>query len=92
MLPTFEMNNLNLGYNFQTRRGRGFTLHICIPCDKIFHMVLVYDFVTLTLILTCYSKTLTLAATINVFSYGCHPASVVVIWQLLLRGQYILKY
>ena len=31
--------NFNLGHNFQTSRGRALILHMCIPCDKTFHMV-----------------------------------------------------
>ena len=33
------LKNFNLGHNFQTRRGRAFILHMCIPCDETFHMV-----------------------------------------------------
>ena len=36
--PTFE--NIRFGYKFQTRSDRAFILHMCIPCDKTFHMVL----------------------------------------------------
>ena len=35
----FFFKNFNLGHNFQTRRDRIFLLHMCIPCDKTFHMV-----------------------------------------------------
>ena len=31
--------NFNLGHNFLTRRDKAFVLHMCIPCDKKFHMV-----------------------------------------------------
>ena len=31
--------NFNLGHNFQTRSDKAFILHMCIPCDKTFHMV-----------------------------------------------------
>ena len=31
--------NFNLGHNFLTKRDRAFILHMCIPCDKTFHMV-----------------------------------------------------
>ena len=31
--------NFNLDHNFQTRSDRPFILHMCIPCDKTFHMV-----------------------------------------------------
>ena len=33
--------NFNLGHNFQTRIlvGMTFIVHMCIPCDKTFHMV-----------------------------------------------------
>ena len=31
--------NFNLGHNFFTKRDRAFTLHMCIPCDKTFHIV-----------------------------------------------------
>ena len=33
------LKNFNLGHNFLTRRDRAFILHICISCDKTFHMV-----------------------------------------------------
>ena len=33
------LKNFNLGHNFLTRRDKGFILHMCIPCDKTFHMV-----------------------------------------------------
>ena len=29
-------SELNLGYNFWTKRDRAFILHMCVPCDKIF--------------------------------------------------------
>ena len=31
--------NFNLGHNFQTIKDRAFILHMCIPCNKTFHMV-----------------------------------------------------
>ena len=31
---------ISLGHNFQTRRNRAIILHMCILCDKTFHMVL----------------------------------------------------
>ena len=31
--------NFNLGHNFQTKRCKILILHMCIPCDKTFHMV-----------------------------------------------------
>ena len=31
--------NFNLGLNFLTSSDRAFILHVCIPCDKTFHMV-----------------------------------------------------
>ena len=38
---TFDLllKKFNLGHNFQTRRDRAFLLHMCIPCEKTFHMV-----------------------------------------------------
>ena len=33
------LKNFNLGHNFQTRSDRAFILHMCILCDKTFHMV-----------------------------------------------------
>ena len=33
------LKNFNLGHNFQTRSDRAYVLHMCIPCDKTFHMV-----------------------------------------------------
>ena len=33
------LKNFNLGRYFLTRRDRVFILHMCIPCDKNFHMV-----------------------------------------------------
>ena len=33
------LKNFNLGHNCLTRRDRAFILHMCIPCDKTFHMV-----------------------------------------------------
>ena len=33
------LKNFNLGHNFQTRSDKAFILHVCIPCDKTFHMV-----------------------------------------------------
>ena len=33
------LKNFNLGYYFLTRSDRAFILHMCIPCDKTFHMV-----------------------------------------------------
>ena len=58
------LKNFNLGRNFLTRRDRAFILHMCIPCDRTFHMVPWY----LTLwpwhwSLTYFWKTLTLVAT-----------------------------
>ena len=32
---------------FQTRRDRAFIFHICIPCDKTFHII--FELVTLAL-------------------------------------------
>ena len=34
------LKNFKLGHNFHTRSDRTFILHMCIPCDKTFHMVL----------------------------------------------------
>ena len=31
--------NFNLSHNFLTKRDGAFILHICIPCDKTFHIV-----------------------------------------------------
>ena len=31
--------NINLVHNFKTGSGRAFILHMCIPCDKTFHLV-----------------------------------------------------
>ena len=58
------LKNFNLGYNFLTRSDRAFILHMCIPCDKTFHMVPYF----LTSwpwpwSLTYFCKTLTLAIT-----------------------------
>ena len=39
--------NFNLGHNFQARKGRVPILHMCIACDKTFHMA--PYFLTLTL-------------------------------------------
>ena len=33
------LEKINLGYNFLTTSDRAFKLHMCIPCDKTFHMV-----------------------------------------------------
>ena len=33
------LKNFNLGHYFQTRSDVAFILHMCIPCDKTFHMV-----------------------------------------------------
>ena len=33
------LKNFNLGQNFLTRRDVAFILHMCITCDKAFHMV-----------------------------------------------------
>ena len=33
------LKNFNLGHNFLTRSDRAFILHMCIACDKTFHMV-----------------------------------------------------
>ena len=42
--------NFNLGHNFQTRSDRPSILHMCIPCDKTFHVVPYFFFLeTLTL-------------------------------------------
>ena len=38
--PTLK--NFNLGHNFLTRSDRAFILHMCIPCDKTFHIVLYF--------------------------------------------------
>ena len=35
----FVDKNFNLGHKFKTITDRDFILHICIPCDKTFHMV-----------------------------------------------------
>ena len=45
------LKNFNLGHNFRTRRDKAFILHVCIPCDKTFHMhgTIIFDLVTLTL-------------------------------------------
>ena len=42
------LKNFKLGYNLQTRRDTTFILHMCIPCDKIFHMVPQFSTLTLT--------------------------------------------
>ena len=34
--------NFNLGHNFFPRSDRAFILHMCIHCDKTFHMVQMY--------------------------------------------------
>ena len=31
--------NFYLGHNFRPRNDRAFTLHMCIACDKTFHIV-----------------------------------------------------
>ena len=42
--------NFNLSNNFLTRSIRAFILHMCITCDKTFHMMpIIFDLVTLTL-------------------------------------------
>ena len=66
--PTFEIKDLNLGYNFQTRRGRAFILHIYIPCDKTFHMV--PEGLTLTLKFDLLFENFNLGC-YNVFSDSC---------------------
>ena len=33
------LKSFNLGHSFQTRTGRAFIFHMCIPCDKTFHVV-----------------------------------------------------
>ena len=33
------MKNFNLSHNFKIRSDRDFILHICIPCDNTFHMM-----------------------------------------------------
>ena len=38
----------NLGHNFLTRSDKAFILHMCIPCDKNFHMVPTIVFYLLT--------------------------------------------
>ena len=56
--------NFNLGQNFLTRSERAFISHMCIPCDKIFHMVpLFFTSWPWPWSLTYFSKTLTLAIT-----------------------------
>ena len=58
------LKNFNLGYNFKTRSDRAFILHMCVPCDKTFHMV--PQFLTSwpwPWSLTYFWKTLTLAIT-----------------------------
>ena len=58
------LKNFNLGYNFLIRSDWAFILHMCIACDKTFHMV--PSFFTLwpwPWSLTYFWKTLTLAIT-----------------------------
>ena len=44
------LKNFNLGHNFLTRKDGAFILHMCIPCDKTFHIVpQFFNLVTLTL-------------------------------------------
>ena len=33
------LKNFNLGHNLLTVRDRAFIFHMCIPCDKIFHVI-----------------------------------------------------
>ena len=33
------LKNFNLGHNFLTRSDRALIFHLCIPCDKTFHML-----------------------------------------------------
>ena len=79
---TFDLllKNFNLGHNFQTRSVRTFILHICIPCDRTFHME--------PLFLTLWRWPWNLAYVWKNFNLGCYfmmvAASVVVFWQLLL--------
>ena len=35
----FVDKNFNIGHNLKTRVGRAFILHMCVPCDKIFHVI-----------------------------------------------------
>ena len=56
------LKNFNLGHNFLIRSDRAFILHMCIPCDKTFHLV--PKFLTpWPWSLTYFWKTLTLAIT-----------------------------
>ena len=55
--------NFNLGHNFLTKSDGAFIFHMCIPCDKVFHMVLyIFDLITLTLKFDLLLKSLNLAA------------------------------
>ena len=60
------IKNFNLGHNWWTVRDQAFIFHMCISCDKTFHIIPVFDLVTWTL--TYFSKTLTLAITYNTHS------------------------
>ena len=85
---TFE--KLYLGHNFLTRSDRAFVLLLCSPSYKTFHMVwdcvsprhgtVIIDLVTLSLKFDLLLKNFKLC---HNFSDGCHPAGVVVFWQLL---------
>ena len=63
--PTLD-KNFNLGHNSLTRSDRAFILHMCIPCDKTFHMV-PYFLTLWPSSLTYFWKTLTLAITFSCF-------------------------
>ena len=44
------LKNFEVGHNFLQSSDRTFILHMCVPCDKTFHMVpLFFYLVTLTL-------------------------------------------
>ena len=73
------LKDFNLGNNFQ-RSDMACILHICIPCDKTFHIVpLFFYLVTLTLKLTYFWKTLTLAITFKPEEMGLSYCTIMCI-------------
>ena len=53
------LKNFNLGYHFQTRSDRAFILHMCIPCDKTFHIITIILDLDLEVWPTCEKFNLT---------------------------------
>ena len=79
--PTFQ--NFKIFHNFSTVRDRALIFHICIPCDKTFHLVPPFLLCDLDIYLDPLAKTFT--DWWLLFTNLPLPASYIVFWQLLFH-------